>query len=196
MSYPPTEKQINYLHALGYKGTPPITSREASILIDAIKSGAKPAKAEKRMLAERQKSQKRQLADIREYLKGLDEMNAQYPTCAGFRLEVDSDEAAIETRQYHKAFLPLEVAKRHIEILMLPGLYFDDELERVPQSGKFVVAPGQIQVVQAKRGKKAPKAPKPTTAAGGCLRSIVRIIAIILFIIIAVIAVIIWDALR
>lgn len=189
MSRCPTEKQRNFLNTLGYKGQPPISLSEASDLIDEIKNGTKPERAEKQMLSARAKWEKKQLAEIREYLKSLDDMNREYHTCSGFRIQVENEEAATETRQYHRAFLSLDVAKKHPELLLLQGLYYDDELQRVPTSGKFIVSPGDVRAVA---GKQKRRGRNEASGEVGCFRRLRRLVGLVVLGAILVIAAIIF----
>ena len=155
MPRPPSTKQLGYLKGLGYpQGTLPETSGEASKLIDQLKSGMSPVEAEQRLVRYRDELTQRRLRETKEYLRWLAEMNkgcSRYPTCSGFRITVDKDEAPPESHIYHKAFLLLEVACKHPTILLIPGLDFD-ELMHVPRQGNFIIAPGQI----AERAKGSP----------------------------------------
>ena len=99
-------------------------------------------------------------------------MNRQYPTAAGFRIKVAKD-ADAATQLYHKAFLPLAIAHKCPEVLLLSGLEYD-ELERVPGTGKFVVGAGQI--VERSKGK-----PEPTAKGSGCGAVLVCVAAMIVF---------------
>ena len=175
----PTKKQLRYLHDLGYTGTPPGTSGEASKLIDHIEGGMTPAAAEKSFLKYRKQRDERDLELTKTYLEGLHEMNEGYPTCAGFRLKVNASEAAAETQTYHRAFLPLDLATKFPRLLMLDGLEYD-ELVNVPGNGKFVVSPGKV--VERAKGK-------PVPSAGGCG-------AVLLFAIVSIIAATVCAATR
>lgn len=52
---PPTERQINYINRLGYKGVLPSTVKEASCLLDTLTDGGSPKKAQRSMLKYRAK---------------------------------------------------------------------------------------------------------------------------------------------
>lgn len=156
MPRPPTQKQLDYLKGLQYTGTPPITSGEAGKLIEDIRGGMSPAKAEKRLLKYREKLRARNIREAKDYLQSLVEMNAQYQTCAGFRVKIYKKDLSPENEIYQNAFLPLEVAIRYTEALLaIPGVdFFDNELQRVPSHGRFMKAPGRV--IERKKGARVP----------------------------------------
>jgi hypothetical protein len=170
MPTPPSTKQLGYLKGLGYTGTPPESSGEASKLIDEIKDGMKPAKAERGLLEYRKHRDVKRLGEVKQYLQALDEMNEQYPTCAGFRLVVDKQEAAAETQIYQRAFLPLDVAHKYPELLLLRGLDYSNELVNAPRTGKFVASPGRV--IDRSNGK-------PTSNLGGYLAILVLVFVLV-----------------
>ncbi len=86
---------------------------------------------------------------VKEYLDGLVEMNRGYresvgePMISGFRLKVPKDDRTPENEIYHNAFLPFDLTFKHPEILADPAIE-DNELKKIPDHGKFVVAPGKV----------------------------------------------------
>ena len=72
MAGPPSKKQLDYLKGLGYVGTRPSTSGEASKLIDHITGGMTPAAAEKSFLKYRKEKDQKELGCIKDYLQGLE----------------------------------------------------------------------------------------------------------------------------
>jgi hypothetical protein len=117
-----------------------------------------------------------QLAQAKEYLRGLAEMDRQYYAsagerlCAGLRLKVQKKDQTPENEAYHSAFLPLEAALRHPQLLTIRGVY-SQELKKAPGHGKFVVGPGKV--VERQKGERA-----PTAAKSGCAGVLLVIAAI------------------
>jgi hypothetical protein len=76
-----------------------------------------------------------------------------------------------ENEKYHNAFLPLELAVKHPQLLTLAGIY-SQELKKTPGHGKFVVRPGQV--VERQKGERAPAAAK-----GGCAGVVLLVLALV-----------------
>lgn len=156
----PSKKQIGYLKGLGYLGATPETSREASFLIDQLKSGKSSSVAQKSLAKERKKMARRDNAKLKErlasqieYLNWIEEelRGADGIGCAGFRLSAIPDDTTTEEMIYANAFLPFDVAKRYPELLLMN--LDDDELEKSPRKGKVIMQPGVVIDMEEYRQK-------------------------------------------
>jgi hypothetical protein len=89
---------------------------------------------------------------------------------SGFRLKVPTAHRTPETEIYHGAFLPLDVALKHPEVLASVG-WEHEELKGVPKQGKFVVAPGKV--VERQKGD-----PVPDGGGSGCAGVLLAILVL------------------
>ena len=148
MSKPPSKKQLGYLKGLGYRGTPPETSWEASRLIDELKAGKTPKQVAKSLNKKRESKANRSLQSAKEYVRLVAEQNDEYREAVGsamvvgFRLKVSKVEMTPENEVYHRGFLPLEIAVKYPEILAVAGVEDVDPISRntQPISPSFFIA--------------------------------------------------------
>lgn len=153
MSKPPSTKQLGYLKGLGYRLTPPESSREASLLIDWLKEGRPPKEAETQLKKHRRAEERKEaaylrraIADERRELRELRKDNRDFDLkIIGFVFgSFSPDEHEESEAIYEGTFLPLEVAEQHPE-LMLVSLPRDTVTSNETLPDKVVVAPGVIQ---------------------------------------------------
>jgi hypothetical protein len=165
MARPPTEKQLTYLERLGYDGTPPSDSFEASTLIDALKNGRSVKGLSAQIRKNRNEEAKGWIDDQKDHKKdGLELAADPYTHLAGFLL---SDKITCKTMgQYAGAFLPVQVALKWPDLLP-PGRqckangcdlsceYEDVETgDFISRDKRMIIKPGKMVSIRRHKSQK------------------------------------------
>ncbi|WP_145276884.1 hypothetical protein [Tautonia plasticadhaerens] len=165
MAKPPSSKQLGFLKKLGYEGVEPSTLRQASIAIGEMLE-SKDSKAAERAITKQRKSEEKrgkqamnaQLQPIKEEIRFMVRENRAYGgqgLFAGFQFVAIEDERPGEDDEpYIGAFVPLQVAEKHPEILLRDALDYEEVLSesKLPRGTRVVVAPGQFKALHSSLG--------------------------------------------
>jgi hypothetical protein len=172
---PPSSKQLGYLKRLGYKGAEPTSSKQASLAIDLMLESKDSNSAERAVVTQQKAEEKREkqarkdrLQTLKEEIRFMVRENRAYGgegLYAGFRLvEVEDERPSEADEPYLGAFVPLEVAEEHPDILLPETLDYEEVLsdEKLPRGTQVVVAPGRL---------------KPLRSSSGCLGLLLVVVA-------------------
>ncbi len=153
-----TAKQLALIKRLKWQGDPPATKQEASWLIDELldkKDGGSRVAERKKLDARMQKGwMKKSLRGNKEYVRGCVEMNRDYRSIAGYQITIGA--ACEGARMYDGAFLPIEVAQKHPQLLPpYKGICCKqtcececDELDvnkRISRDMLMIIGPGRVK---------------------------------------------------
>jgi hypothetical protein len=150
----PTEKQLDYLGALNYEGPDPLTKQEASVAIDAMletKNSQVAIKSVKAFRKEHQKHERRKTSERLKSEKDQLAWMAKTGEYAGIKLvKVPGEKLTEEEQLYAGTFVPLEVARRHPELLLFEGLDAEDVLvdDRLRKGTRMVIRPGKFKTIR------------------------------------------------
>jgi hypothetical protein len=162
---PPSSKQLGYLKRLGYKGTEPTSSKQASAAIEVMLESKDSKAAERAVTKQRKAEEKREkqarkdrLQTLKEEIRFMVRENRAYGgegLYAGFVfVEVEDERPSEDDEPYIGAFVPLKVAQQHPELLLRETLDYEEVLsdDKLPRGTRMVVAPGRFKQLQSSSG--------------------------------------------